>query len=295
MMKNQSLLHFAAVADRLSFRAAAEDLRIEQATLSRSIKHLEAQLGFRLLERTTRSVRLTPEGKALLPAAANLAVADQRAAHAIETLVRQANAVLQLGTHPYIYWSKQLNALLGRFASDAPGVVVRSSSGVSERNIKRLLDGSLDIAVIVESAVQDGLEHLPMMEVEANLLLPVGHPLTALATLNFFDVRDLAVAIVPPGRERADFDLIYAPFFDQGARMVRVTEGPQALLHEAARDNLALISLRPETAPPPDGFVRKAVKEAPRVGFVIATRAEPSRGLARRFWNSALRTLNLAP
>lgn len=294
MMKSQSLLHFAAVAERLSFRAAAEDLRIEQATLSRSIKQLEFQLGFRLFERTTRSVRLTPEGEALLPSAVNLAIADRQAAQAIQTLVRQANAVLQLGTHPYIYWSKQLSAILGRFASDAPGAAVRSSSGMSERNTKRLLDGSLDIAVIAESGVREGLDILPLMETEANLLLPVGHPLAALATLTFSDMRDLAVAIVPPGRERADFDLIYAPFFTQGARMVRVTEGPQALLHEAARDGLALISLRPEIAPPPDGFVRRAVKDAPRARFGIAKRAEPSRGLARRFWSSALRTLNLA-
>ncbi len=293
-MNSQYLLHFAAVAEHLSFRAAAEDLRIERATLSRSIKQLELQLGFRLFERTTRSVRLTAEGKALLPSVANLAIAERQAAQAIETLVRRANAVLQLGTHPYIYWSKQLSALMGRFANDAPGAVVRSRSGMSERNIKRLLDGSLDIAVIIESGLRDDLDVLPLLETEANLLLPVGHPLTALATLTFFDVRNLAIAIVPPGREPTDFDLIYAPFFAQGARMVRVTEGPQALLHEAARDSLALISLRPEIAPPPDGFVRRALKDAPRARFGIAKRAEPSRGLARRFWNSALRTLKAA-
>lgn len=50
------------VADTLSFRAAALDLGVTPAAVSRTIQRLEERLGVRLFERSTRSVRLTAEG-----------------------------------------------------------------------------------------------------------------------------------------------------------------------------------------------------------------------------------------
>lgn len=56
-----------AVADGKSFLRAAELLNLSQPALSRRIQKLEASIGTRLLERTTRSVRLTPAGQEILP------------------------------------------------------------------------------------------------------------------------------------------------------------------------------------------------------------------------------------
>lgn len=53
----------AAIVDSGSFARAAEILNMSQSGVSRSIARLEARLGIRLLERTTRSVRLTDEGR----------------------------------------------------------------------------------------------------------------------------------------------------------------------------------------------------------------------------------------
>jgi len=55
---------FTRIAERRSFTAAAADLGISRATATEVIKQLEAQLGARLLERTTRHVTLTLEGNA---------------------------------------------------------------------------------------------------------------------------------------------------------------------------------------------------------------------------------------
>ena len=54
---------FVTLAHELSFRRAAERLHLDQSALSRRIQKLEATLGFRLLERTTREVRLTQAGR----------------------------------------------------------------------------------------------------------------------------------------------------------------------------------------------------------------------------------------
>ena len=53
------LTAFVAVADNLSFRAAASRLGVTPSALSHTLRHFEERLGFRLLNRTTRSVSLT--------------------------------------------------------------------------------------------------------------------------------------------------------------------------------------------------------------------------------------------
>lgn len=58
--------HFAAVARALSFRAAARGLAVSPSAVSHAVSGLEARLGVRLLNRTTRSVALTEAGRRLL-------------------------------------------------------------------------------------------------------------------------------------------------------------------------------------------------------------------------------------
>jgi DNA-binding transcriptional LysR family regulator len=60
------LAAFVAVADHLSFRAAAARLGVTPSALSHTMRELEARLGLRLLHRTTRSVSLTDAGRRLL-------------------------------------------------------------------------------------------------------------------------------------------------------------------------------------------------------------------------------------
>ena len=55
---------FARVADAGSFTKAAESLGVSRASVSSTIQQLEAHLGARLIQRTTRRVSLTPEGRA---------------------------------------------------------------------------------------------------------------------------------------------------------------------------------------------------------------------------------------
>src|ERR1700675_3091481 len=77
------LTAFVAVADRLSFRAAASQLGVTPSALSHSMRQLEDRLGVRLLNRTTRSVSVTDAGLRLLE---QLRPAIDQIASAIEEL-----------------------------------------------------------------------------------------------------------------------------------------------------------------------------------------------------------------
>ncbi|WP_162795232.1 LysR family transcriptional regulator, partial [Nonomuraea lactucae] len=67
MLMAREIQCFAGVAARLSFSRAAADLGMSQPAMSQAITRLERAAGVRLFERTARSVRLTAEGRALLP------------------------------------------------------------------------------------------------------------------------------------------------------------------------------------------------------------------------------------
>lgn len=64
MDRLQAMEVFARVAERKSFTLAARDLGLPASTVSDAVKALETRLGVRLLERTTRQVRPTPDGEA---------------------------------------------------------------------------------------------------------------------------------------------------------------------------------------------------------------------------------------
>jgi len=82
--------NFVRVVDTGSFTAAATDLGASKSFVSRSVSHLEEQLGVRLLHRTTRSLQLTPAGRAYY----------ERAKSAIEALDEAAETVSEEGAEP---------------------------------------------------------------------------------------------------------------------------------------------------------------------------------------------------
>ncbi|HEX3522833.1 MAG TPA: LysR family transcriptional regulator, partial [Stellaceae bacterium] len=85
------LTAFVAVADNLSFRAAASRIGVTPSALSHTMRQLEERLGVRLLNRTTRSVALTDAGLRLLG----------RARPAVEQISRALDDLKGEQGHPF--------------------------------------------------------------------------------------------------------------------------------------------------------------------------------------------------
>ena len=87
----RKLRYFVAVAERLHFRNAAEELHLAQPALSRSISALERELGATLFERDRRSVALTAAGRQLLDDARPLLAAADAARRRVQRAGRGAH------------------------------------------------------------------------------------------------------------------------------------------------------------------------------------------------------------
>src|SRR5919206_4091536 len=95
-MELRDLRYFVAVASELHFARAAQRLFVSQPALSQQIRSLEGELGFRLLERNRRGVRLTPEGLAFLAEATAVVQQADRAADVARALAEGASGQLRL-------------------------------------------------------------------------------------------------------------------------------------------------------------------------------------------------------
>jgi len=85
----QELQAFIAVAERGSFRAAADEIHLSAPALSRRIERLESALGVRLINRTTREVELNGLGRAFL----------ERARSAFDDLEAASLSLREIGAH----------------------------------------------------------------------------------------------------------------------------------------------------------------------------------------------------
>src|ERR1700754_897126 len=93
---------FAAVAEELSFTRAAEALGLSQQATSKAVRALEDELEVVLLERTTREVRLTPAGTALLESARDLLARADHAFAEVRDIEAGVSGTIRVGVSPAI-------------------------------------------------------------------------------------------------------------------------------------------------------------------------------------------------
>lgn len=107
------------VAEARSFTAAAGQLGISQSGLSRAIGRLESELGVRLLQRTTRAVSLTPDGRQFVEHCTPLLCGLEDAERRLSDRPCTPSGVLKL-TAPSMFGRKVLVPLIGQLMAIYP-------------------------------------------------------------------------------------------------------------------------------------------------------------------------------
>jgi DNA-binding transcriptional LysR family regulator len=158
---SRQLRAFLLTARYQSFSRAADQLFITQSGMSVLVRELEAQLGFRLFERTTRKVMLTESGSKFLPVADRSLVDLESAAANIGRVASAARGVLTLGAAPFVA-ADILSPAIAAYALRDPRLQVRLIDTEGARLVEMVQSGELDVALTVLLHDAPGVRRMPL-------------------------------------------------------------------------------------------------------------------------------------
>jgi DNA-binding transcriptional LysR family regulator len=133
-----SLIIFAKVVEAKSFSEAARRLGMPISTVSRRIAELEDQLGIRLLDRSTRSLRLTDLGSEILEQAMRGVEVNEAVDTIVSNRLSNVSGALRLSAPPSIS-DTLLTPLVTAFQASYPNVRVQIL--VTDRFVDHIADG----------------------------------------------------------------------------------------------------------------------------------------------------------
>lgn len=150
--ETSELQAFLGVADAGSVTAAAAELGLPRATVSRRLARLEERLGVKLISRTTRQLRLTDAGEELHPHARSIVMAVGAAARAVSRDDGRPRGLLRVSVPPLS--SRSFREVLLRFVERYPEVDLEVI--VSTRH-EDLIASNIDVAVRAGQRLDPGL------------------------------------------------------------------------------------------------------------------------------------------
>lgn len=187
MVSIKNLQAFIELAKCQSFAEAAEKRHISQPALSSAIKKMEMQLGGALFSRSTRSVKLTPEGASFLPVAKRLLDDWENALYDVKQLFKLEKGLLTIASMPS-FAEGRLPFLLASFGYAQPNISIRVHDVVMELVIESVLRERAEMGFVFEPEENELLHFYPMFNDEFVVIMPPDHALNVGAELTLDDV-----------------------------------------------------------------------------------------------------------
>ncbi len=246
-MRLEQLQAFLAIADTGSFQQAAQRSGVTQSAISRQIQALETELGLPVFHRSTQA-KLTVGGDLLLPRARKICqewanalqeASDLASGHQPELCVAAVHSVC----------AYQLPSVLQQFCRDYPAVQLRVTALGSDRALKVLRDGLVDVAIVMNNRF---LVNSTEMVVEVlydepiKVLMAVDHPLAHYAAIPWEELAKFPQVVFKDGYGMQR--IVQEQFERRGATLQAVLElnTPDAFRGVVRQGNW--VALLPETA-----------------------------------------------
>jgi DNA-binding transcriptional LysR family regulator len=267
-MELRHLRYFVAVAETENVSRAALRLHVSQPALSRQVRDLEDELGFLLLTRTAKSVRLTEAGRNFLVGARAVLSGVEEAVKAARAVATGRHSELHVGYAPSPT-VRILPPALRAFQAALPEVRVKLHDWSTEEMLAGLRTGALQIAFLVRPtrAMLRGLHFEEVAREALRLAVPPGHalarrrsvpvgraaqePLVAYSRSEFPEYHETLAAVFAAARCRPRI----VEEHESGASMVAAVEAGSGLaivpqsLECSIGTRLRLIALSPAPAP----------------------------------------------
>jgi DNA-binding transcriptional LysR family regulator len=282
MLDVRRLRVFCQVVRRGSIAAAADALSYTPSAVSQQIAALEREAGTTLLERRARGVVPTEAGL-LLAGHAEAVLAELDAAEtALRDLAEVRRGQLRIGSFATAA-ANVLPQAIDRFRLRHPAVRIRVDQASPAESIRRLGDGSLDLALVVdlEPPAPEGVDVIPLFEDPVRLAVHRDHPFAAAAEIRLEELRG-ETWIDVPARTSGGKVLSRACEAAGFAPRVGLESDDYTVIQELVGVG-AGVALLPDLAlcPPHEDVVLRGLgPDAPRRHVQVATRAPAFRSAA---------------
>ena len=175
-MQFDQLRLFVDLVKEQSFTKVAERNYITQPAVSLSIQKLEDELGTKLLERTTRRVLITEEGRILYGYAREILEKAQEAKAVLQERQDRMVGAIRLAT-VHSVGLYELPASLKEYIRRYPEVNIHVEYKPSDQVYHAVLDGEADLGMVAYPEERNGIVSLPFFEDELVLICNREHPL----------------------------------------------------------------------------------------------------------------------
>ena len=246
-MRVEQLQAFLAVAETGSFQQAARLCGFTQSTISRQIQALEAEVGLPLFHRTAQA-KLTVGGECFLPRARKICQEWQKARQELVELLEGKQPELCVAAIHSVC-TYYLPPILQQFCQKYPEVQLRVTTLGSDRALKVLKDGLVDLAIVMNNRF---LTTSPEMVVEIlydesiKLLMAANHPLTKYKEVPWSELAQYPQVVFKDGYGMQR--LVQEKFIQQGLNLKAAVElnSPEAFRGVVRQGEM--IALLPATA-----------------------------------------------
>lgn len=193
---------FVAVAESGHIGSAANKLYISQPTVSHVISQIEETYHVKLFERLSRKLYITETGEELLQYArhllANFRDMEHYLYHASEQICLHIGASLTVG-------SFFLAGMVTKFERENPNIRVRVYIDNTKNIISRILDGSLDVAVVEGDVSSDDVLEKVVYEDELVLICGKSHPFACRKSVRLSELKNMDFVLREEGSGTRDF------------------------------------------------------------------------------------------
>lgn len=274
-----------AVAEHGGFGRAGEDIGLSQPAVSQAVRSLEADLGVKLLDRTTREVVLTAAGQSLVAPL-------RRVLGELDGLLDEARGsgaaargIVHVASAPTISGGL-MPQVLAATRQRHPALRVRLHDQAQQLAIEGARDGSVDFAVLVGiEAPEPDLEQHPLFDEGFVLVCPAAHALAARPRLALAELAGLPLVLLD--HSSGSRPLIDRAFARAGVELqVAIDVGHPATAFRMVQAGLGMSVLPALSLPLPDAGL-KAVPLEPALSrrIVLAKRRQRSLApAAQRLW-----------
>lgn len=186
-MDVRDLRALIGIAEAGSLSAAARKLHVTQPALSSTLRRLEEELSIRLVQRHSRGVSLTDEGRMVVERAYGVVREMSEISALAQNFAQEASGTVRVGL-PTTVAGGLLPELMPQVRDRYPRIKVYALEAMSGVLNEQVQLGHLDLVVIYDSELMAGLRSKPLLRERLDLLVPPNHPLASRRTVRLSEI-----------------------------------------------------------------------------------------------------------